>query len=55
VALAIGSVSLFGDSVDFLEDTSVNFLENGDQANRPPQAAVVTHVRHFAVGGCHGS
>jgi Co/Zn/Cd efflux system component len=26
VALAIGSVSLFADSVDFLEDTSVNFL-----------------------------
>ena len=26
MALAIGSVSLFADSVDFLEDTSVNFL-----------------------------
>ena len=26
VALAIGSVSLFADSVDFLEDTAVNFL-----------------------------
>jgi Co/Zn/Cd efflux system component len=26
VALAIGSVSLFADSIDFLEDTSVNFL-----------------------------
>ncbi|HEY6260397.1 MAG TPA: cation diffusion facilitator family transporter [Nitrospiraceae bacterium] len=26
VAVAIGSVSLFADSVDFLEDTSVNFL-----------------------------
>ena len=26
VALAIGSVSLFADSVDFLEDTSVNIL-----------------------------
>jgi len=26
VALAIGSVSLFADSVDFLEDSSVNFL-----------------------------
>jgi len=26
VALAIGSVSLFADSVDFLEDTSVNLL-----------------------------
>ena len=26
VALAISSVSLFADSVDFLEDTSVNFL-----------------------------
>jgi Co/Zn/Cd efflux system component len=26
VAIAIGSVSLFADSVDFLEDTSVNFL-----------------------------
>jgi Co/Zn/Cd efflux system component len=26
VALAIGSVSLFADSADFLEDTSVNFL-----------------------------
>lgn len=26
VALSIGSVSLFADSVDFLEDTSVNFL-----------------------------
>ena len=26
VALAIGSVSLFADSVDFLEDTSLNFL-----------------------------
>lgn len=26
VALAIGSVSLFANSVDFLEDTSVNFL-----------------------------
>src|SRR5229473_3416682 len=26
VARAIGSVSLFADSVDFLEDTSVNFL-----------------------------
>lgn len=26
VALAIGSVSLFADSVDFLEDTSINFL-----------------------------
>jgi Co/Zn/Cd efflux system component len=26
VALAIGSVSLFADSVDFLEDTAVNLL-----------------------------
>jgi Co/Zn/Cd efflux system component len=26
VALAIGSVSLFADSIDFLEDTSLNFL-----------------------------
>ena len=26
VAIAIGSVSLFADSVDFLEDASVNFL-----------------------------
>ena len=26
VAIAIGSVSLFADSVDFLEDTSLNFL-----------------------------
>jgi Co/Zn/Cd efflux system component len=26
VAIAIGSVSLFADSIDFLEDTSVNFL-----------------------------
>jgi Co/Zn/Cd efflux system component len=26
VALTIGSVSLFADSIDFLEDTSVNFL-----------------------------
>lgn len=26
VALAIGSVSLFADAIDFLEDTSVNFL-----------------------------
>jgi Co/Zn/Cd efflux system component len=26
VAFAIGSVSLFADSIDFLEDTSVNFL-----------------------------
>ena len=26
VALAIGSVSLFADSIDFLEDTSVNVL-----------------------------
>lgn len=26
VAVAIGSVSLFADSIDFLEDTSVNFL-----------------------------
>src|SRR6266851_9286748 len=26
VALAIGSVSLFADSIDFLEDTTVNFL-----------------------------
>jgi Co/Zn/Cd efflux system component len=26
LALAIGSVSLFADSIDFLEDTSVNFL-----------------------------
>jgi Co/Zn/Cd efflux system component len=26
VALAIGSVSLFADSVDFLEDASINFL-----------------------------
>jgi Co/Zn/Cd efflux system component len=26
VALAIGSVALFADSIDFLEDTSVNFL-----------------------------
>lgn len=26
VALAIGSVSLFADSVDFLEDASLNFL-----------------------------
>ncbi|MGH9429569.1 MAG: cation transporter, partial [Terriglobia bacterium] len=26
VAVAIGSVSLFADSVDFLEDASVNFL-----------------------------
>jgi Co/Zn/Cd efflux system component len=26
VALSIGSVSLFADSIDFLEDTSINFL-----------------------------
>ena len=26
VALAIGSVSLFADSIDFLEDTSLNLL-----------------------------
>jgi Co/Zn/Cd efflux system component len=26
VALAIGSVSLLADSIDFLEDASVNFL-----------------------------
>jgi len=26
VATAIGSVSLFADSIDFLEDTAVNFL-----------------------------
>jgi Co/Zn/Cd efflux system component len=26
VAIAIGSVSLFADSVDFLEDASLNFL-----------------------------
>src|SRR3954463_9328171 len=26
VALAIGSVSLFADSIDFLEDTSINLL-----------------------------
>jgi Co/Zn/Cd efflux system component len=26
MALAIGSVSLFDDSIDFLEDASVNFL-----------------------------
>ncbi len=26
VALNIGSVSLFADSIDFLEDTAVNFL-----------------------------
>jgi Co/Zn/Cd efflux system component len=26
VAIAIGSVSLFADSIDFLEDTSINFL-----------------------------
>ena len=26
VAVAIGSVSLFADSIDFLEDASVNFL-----------------------------
>lgn len=26
VALAIGSVSLFADSIDFLEDTAVNML-----------------------------
>src|SRR6202158_885451 len=26
IALAIGSVSLFADSIDFLEDASINFL-----------------------------
>ena len=26
VALAIGSVSLFADRIDFLEDTAINFL-----------------------------
>ena len=26
VALSIGSVSLFADSIDFLEDTSINLL-----------------------------
>jgi hypothetical protein len=26
VALDIGSMSLFADSIDFLEDTSINFL-----------------------------
>ena len=26
VAVAIGSVSLFADSIDFLEDASINFL-----------------------------
>src|SRR5262249_39043587 len=37
VALAIGSVSLFADSVDFLEDTSVNILI-ALAVNWPPKA-----------------
>src|SRR6266487_4606933 len=35
VAVAIGSVSLFADSIDFLEDTSVNFLIAGAQEAAP--------------------
>jgi Co/Zn/Cd efflux system component len=41
VALAIGSVSLFADSIDFLEDASVNFL--------------ILAALGWSAGGGHGS
>lgn len=47
VALAIGSVSLFADSVDFLEDTSLNVLVLLALAWRPEQRA---HLG-FALAG----
>ena len=56
VAGAIGSVSLFADSIDFLEDASVNFLilvalgvecappcSSGNGACRNPVPTVVSH------------
>jgi Co/Zn/Cd efflux system component len=38
VALAAGSVALLADSVDFLEDTSVNLLSSSPWAGRWPAA-----------------
>jgi Co/Zn/Cd efflux system component len=37
VALMIGSVSLFADSVDFLEDASINFLHPLDEQDQAGQ------------------
>ena len=44
VALAIGSVSLLADSVDFLEDTSVNLLIALALGWPLPRRALVGHV-----------
>lgn len=44
VALAIGSVSLFADSIDFLEDASVNLLVLAALGWRPAQRARVGMV-----------
>ena len=53
VALAIGSVSLFADSVDFLEDASVNFLilaALGWSARRRAQVGMALAVILLAPG-----
>ena len=50
VALAIGSVSLFADSIDFLEDASVNvliFAALGWTAKRRARVGMVGHVPAF--------
>ncbi len=44
VALAIGSVSLFADSIDFLEDTSINLLILLALAWSAPRRALVSKI-----------
>lgn len=49
VAQAIGSVSLFADSVDFLEDTSINLLIFFAVVWAPHRRAVVGSVLAFVI------
>src|SRR5215212_8051347 len=54
VALAIGSVSLFADSVDFLEDASVNFLILAALASPGLAVAQEAFVAGALTGGLAG-
>ena len=56
VALAIGSVSLFADSIDFLEDASINFLilialgwSARSRSRTPPREVLLAARRERAI------
>ena len=51
LALTIGSVSLFADSIDFVEDATVNGLSAQGNPLRRIAAAVYKHERRPVDGG----